>query len=142
MTKSPQTEREEFEKIIKDIMQCGFDVAMGGDIFKDEEENKRLQEEKYNEVISIFTRKLLTKQHEALAQQREEIIDFPKLIKETRKMLGENQTIFGARFGLPHHSISYYESGTYEAPYSVIQFCINSKLTSLKDENSGLEEKR
>ena len=64
----------------------------------------------------------------------EKISDMANLIKETRKELGESQTVFGARFGLPHHSISYYENGHYEAPYSVIKFCIRQSLNKLKEE--------
>ena len=56
--------------IVKEIMQNGFDVAMGGDVFKSEEENKKIQEEKYTETIKKYSDILLS----SLQQVREETI--------------------------------------------------------------------
>ena len=79
-------------------------------------------------IIQNFTPK------EEMEKLLERVSDIANLIKETRKELGESQTVFGARFGLPHHSISYYENGHYEAPYSVIKFCIRQSLNKLKEQ--------
>lgn len=43
------------EEIVKEIMQAGFDVAMGGDLFKNEEENKKLQEQEYKKVVEKYS---------------------------------------------------------------------------------------
>ena len=46
------------KEIVEEIMQSGFDVAMGGDAFLSEEENKTAQEIKYDEFVKIYTNKI------------------------------------------------------------------------------------
>jgi hypothetical protein len=41
-------------KIVEDIMQAGFDCAMGGDPFKSPEENKKIQEKKYEVEVARY----------------------------------------------------------------------------------------
>jgi predicted transcriptional regulator len=45
-------------------------------------------------------------------------------IKEKHKQLGETQAQFGKRFGKSHAAVSECESGKAEAPYTVIEFCL------------------
>ena len=106
---TPKTMREEFENLCESLLKAkNFSVDAEGYVSLDKFTNK-IYDWHITQLQSVF----------------DEIENLPKLIKQTRKMLGENQTKFGARFGLPHHSISYYESGTYEAPYRVILFCVD-----------------
>ena len=53
------------EELVKEIMQTGFDVAMGGDAFKSEEENKQEQERQYDIAVKKYAK--LLEQREATA---------------------------------------------------------------------------
>ena len=48
----------------------------------------------------------------------------PEHIKAKRQQLGETQAVFGKRFGKSHAAVSEWESGKTEAPYVVIEFCL------------------
>lgn len=53
--------KPEIADIIKNIMQEGFDIAMGGNAFESEEWNKQWAEKKYDEAITKYT-ELICKQ--------------------------------------------------------------------------------
>lgn len=42
-------------EIVKDILQEGFDIAMGGSVFLTKEENVEEQERLYNEAVKKYT---------------------------------------------------------------------------------------
>ena len=69
--------KKEIEKIVEEIMQEGFDVAMGGNPFKSQEQNKEIQERKYDEAIGKWS-KIIEK---AIQQERERVIDKIVLMK-------------------------------------------------------------
>ena len=46
------------------------------------------------------------------------------LIADKRKILRENQTKFGKRFGVSATAVSLWEQGKREAGYEVIEFCL------------------
>lgn len=48
---NPNSLSSELEEKIREIMQNGFDIAMGGDVFLSPEENKFNQEKAYNKAI-------------------------------------------------------------------------------------------
>lgn len=48
--------------------------------------------------------------------------DWPKLIKAYRKSLGENQEVFGKRFGVSYVAVHYWETGRYDPPAEVIHY--------------------
>lgn len=48
----------------------------------------------------------------------------PEYIKAKRRQLRETQGQFGKRFGVSYATISAWESGKAEAPYMVIEFCL------------------
>ena len=45
-------------KWVEEIMQLGFDVAMGGDAFKSEEFNRLQQEKNYDKVVKDYSKKI------------------------------------------------------------------------------------
>ena len=47
--------KPEIADIIKNIMQEGFDIAIGGNAFESEEWNKQWAEKKYDEAITKYT---------------------------------------------------------------------------------------
>lgn len=49
-----------------------------------------------------------------------------ELIKRTRKLAGESQAVFGQRWGVTESAISLWENNSREAPYKVIEFCLES----------------
>jgi len=59
--------KEQLIEIVKQIMQSGADVALGGDVFKSSEENKQLLEEEYanavqsfpDQILALFSKELL-----------------------------------------------------------------------------------
>jgi hypothetical protein len=59
---------EQLEEIIKEVMQEGFEVAMGGTPFKTEEENKADLEKLYDECVAKRTEQLST----LIQKEREE----------------------------------------------------------------------
>lgn len=79
-------------------------------------------------------------------------MDFPELIRSTRKELNETQTAFAKRFDVSHAAVSDWERGICQAPYSVLSFCltprdpIQVKLTEERKDRyvfvfRGLEER-
>ena len=55
-------------------------------------------------------------------------LNFPELIKSTRKMLRESQSEFGKRFDVTDGAVSFWESGASQAPYRVINFVLGHYL--------------
>lgn len=53
----------------------------------------------------------------------------PLQIKAKRESLNENQTTFGERFNVSHSAVSDWESGKSEAPYSVLEFVMDTPVT-------------
>jgi len=53
-------EQKKMRELIIDIMQAGFDVAMGGDAFATQKENKEWQKKEYDKVLEQFTKKIET----------------------------------------------------------------------------------
>lgn len=51
-------------------------------------------------------------------------MNFPDLIKTTRKALGENQAEFAKRFNTQANTVSRWESGQYQAPYEALSFVV------------------
>jgi len=49
----------DIKKLVKEILQSGFDVAMLGDVFNTEQENKELQQREYEMYIKAYTDKIL-----------------------------------------------------------------------------------
>jgi len=45
-------------KWVEEIMQLGFDVAMGGDVLKSEEFNRLQQEKNYDKVVKKYVKKI------------------------------------------------------------------------------------
>lgn len=56
-------------------------------------------------------------------------LNFPQLIKATRKSLGETQEQFAKRFDTHANTISRYETGEYDAPYKVLEFVLLRQWT-------------
>lgn len=56
---SKHTSSDDLEKLVKEIMQSGFDVAMGGTPFKSEEENRADQEKAYDETVEKNAQSIL-----------------------------------------------------------------------------------
>ncbi len=105
MTNKQKTDWESIEKIVEDIMQCGFEVAMGGDMYKDEEENKKLQEEKYNECVAVFTHKI----SRLLKTQRQQLISEIEGIKRLPNMAqNQNGNEYCSACGCPWDNIDNY----------------------------------
>lgn len=69
----PQPQHGDVEGLIKEIMQAGFDVAMGGRYDKLEEWNKDWQEKEYDKVVKKYTTLLTTQREEAVKEERERI---------------------------------------------------------------------
>ena len=59
-------------------------------------------------------------------------MNIPKMIKDTRRKLGESQAEFAKRFNTHPNTVSRWESGKYKASYEVLEF-IYSTNQSLKD---------
>jgi len=55
----------------------------------------------------------------------------PSLIKDTRLSLGEKQSEFAKRFNVNPCSVSLWETGSREAGYKVIEFCIRNQMDML-----------
>jgi len=53
-----QTNEKKIEEIVEDIMQGGFDCAMGGTPFKTEEENRKNNEISYDKCVEKYGQKL------------------------------------------------------------------------------------
>lgn len=53
--------------------------------------------------------------------------DFPDLIKAVRLRLGETQDEFAKRFDTQGNTVSRWESGQYQAPYSVLWFVLRRR---------------
>lgn len=51
-------------------------------------------------------------------------MNFPQLIKSARKTLGETQEQFAARFSTQANTVSRWETGSYQAPYEVLEFAL------------------
>ena len=47
------------KKLVKEILQSGFDVGMLGDVFNTEQENKELQQREYEMYVKIYTDKII-----------------------------------------------------------------------------------
>lgn len=60
-------------KLVENIMQSGFEAAMGGDPFKSEEENKVMLEKMYEDYVKKYTKKinLLIQTAERRGEERE-----------------------------------------------------------------------
>lgn len=72
---------------------------------------------------------------------------FSEQIKKARLKLGESQTQFASRFGVATNSISRYETGTYEAPYEILLWCLmethqlqDDIPTSIQHANLAIEQ--
>lgn len=50
--------------------------------------------------------------------------DWSRLIRQKRKELGENQTQFGARFGVSYVAVSDWERGVNDAPARVLWWLV------------------
>jgi DNA-binding transcriptional regulator YiaG len=59
-----------------------------------------------------------------LTGEREEIMNFPLLIKQTRIALGETQAEFAERFATQANTVSRWESGQYQASYECLSFVV------------------
>jgi transcriptional regulator with XRE-family HTH domain len=59
-------------------------------------------------------------------------LDFPAIIREVRKSLGETQEQFAARFKSHANTVSRWESGNYQAPYAVLSFVLRRKFGKVK----------
>lgn len=67
MTKQIQT----VEELVKEIMQAGFDVSMGGNPEKSEEWNKLWGEKEYDLLVAEYTNKI----NALTAQAQQEAVD-------------------------------------------------------------------
>jgi len=47
------------KKLVKEILQSGFDVGMLGDVFNTEQENKELQQREYEMYVETYTDKII-----------------------------------------------------------------------------------
>lgn len=56
---------KKIEDVIKEIMQSGFDCAMGGDAFKSREENEKDQELEYDEAVKKYSAFIQEREREA-----------------------------------------------------------------------------
>lgn len=56
---------------------------------------------------------------------KNETMKISELIKKTRQITGESQAIFGQRFGNTGGAVSLRESDHREAPYKVIELCLD-----------------
>lgn len=88
MTKQIQT-----VDLVKEIMQAGFDVSMGGDPFKTGEENEKILNEQFDEMVEKYTEKIIQSQQEAVEREHQ---NFRIAIKQ---IIGTN-----AVFLLPSHT--------------------------------------
>lgn len=77
---------KKIKELVKEIMQTGFDVAMGGDAFKSEEENKKLQEKEYYKAIEKYTKAIQQTNNTTLDLAIEEI-------KKNKELPGLNKAI-------------------------------------------------
>jgi DNA-binding transcriptional regulator YiaG len=62
-------------------------------------------------------------------------LNFPLLIKSTRKSLGETQGQFGKRFDVSDGAVSFWESGTSQAPYRVLSFVMLNYMLIIQQIN-------
>lgn len=60
-------------------------------------------------------------------------MNFPLTIKSKRRKLGETKTEFGNRFDVSHAAVSDWESGKSEAPYRVLDFCLEASEPKEKE---------
>lgn len=70
------TIHEKIAELVKEIMQDGFDVAMGGDMNLSEEENKKLGEENYKLSLARHSHAL----HQLIIEFAEEIVPEEKTL--------------------------------------------------------------
>jgi len=66
-------EQKKMRELIIDIMQAGFDVAMGGDAFATQKENKEWQKKEYDKVLEQFTKKIETALKETIEATKNEV---------------------------------------------------------------------
>lgn len=67
--------RDQWKELVKEIMQTGFDIAMGGDCFLSEKENKELQEKRYDEAVDKYVSELEKVRQETIEELKEIIED-------------------------------------------------------------------
>ena len=75
------------DELIKEIMQEGFNVAMGGDVFKSEEWNKKNQENEYNKAVLKYSKRLQSLIQPAVEKQKKAKQYFDEIIELCNKAL-------------------------------------------------------